>query len=244
MKTQHNLESNTASSNTRKLCSSTRKRSRHINLDRMRKNGEASTAKSAFTQWGRPLAVGMAATGLVACGNDTQDAIVYQSVDDCSLDNPGLSFECETAYKKALKEAANSGPKYSSEYACTADFGPNNCVPYSRYAADGSGSNWFIPAMAGFLFSQYITNSNSYGYYSSPLYTSYSRHSPFYGHWTTVDGYDYGRVRYGRMKVDKDAFKPKTAVRKTISRGGFGSKVAAKSNWGGSRSSSRSSWGG
>lgn len=230
MKTKHNLNKT--------------KRSRYINLDRMRKS---ASAPGAYAMWGRPLAVGIATAGLVACGNDTQEAIVYQTVEDCNRDNPGLTFECEAAYKKALREAANSGPKYKSESACAAEFGPHNCVPYSRYASDNSGSNWFIPAMAGFLFSQYITSNNSYGYYSSPLYTSYSSRSPFYGHWTTVDGYDYGRVRYGRMKVNKDAFQPKPAVRKTISRGGFGSKVAAKSNWGGSRSSRssrRGSWGG
>jgi len=50
-----------------------------------------------------------------------------------------------------------------------------------------------------------------------------------------------------KANVSKKAFEPKPAVKRTISRGGFGSKVAAKSNWGKSSGWGKSggrSWGG
>jgi len=205
------------------------KRSKNINLERMRK-----TKPLKF----KPIAAAVATALLVSCGNNTREAQIYTSVEDCKVKNPSLIQECEQAYQSALQESANSGPKYSSERNCEAEFGNHNCVPYRA----PTGNNWFMPALAGFMFAQMLDRNRDYYYYnSSPVYTSYSRHSPFYGRWTTVDGNMYGSVSRRTVRVDNDAFKPKPKVTKTISRGGFGSKVAAKSSWGGS---TRSGWGG
>lgn len=207
------------------------KRSQAINLEKMRKQ-----SLSSFVV--KPLAVGIATAGLVAC-SDTQEGQVYRNVNDCADDNPGNELQCETAYERALSESAASGPKYRTIDDCKVDFGKSNCVPYQSQ----SGQNWFMPAMAGFIFARALDRNNYY--HSTPVYTSYYRHSPFYGSWVGTDGSNYGRMRYGRINVDKKAFKPKPMVKRTISRGGFGSKVAAKSSWGGSRSSSRrGGWGG
>ncbi len=199
------------------------KRSKSINIARMRKTAS-------------PIAVSVAATTLVACGSSKEEAEVFAGVEQCINANPDMVSECQAAYEKALAKSAESGPKYRSMYDCSAEFGNSNCVPYSH-----NGNNWFMPAMAGFMFAQALDNNRHY-YRSSPVYTSYSSHSPYYGRWTTVDGNYYGRARYGKVKVSKDAFKPAPKVTRTISRGGFGSKVSAKSSWGGS--SSRGGWGG
>ena len=78
--------------------------------------------------------------------------------------------------------------------------------------------------------------------YSSPVYTGYGN---LYGGYYGADGKRYGdysrNSRVSNVKVDPDAFKSKPRVTRTISRGGFGSKAAAKSSWGGSRSGG---WGG
>lgn len=206
------------------------KRSQGINLAKMRKQNTRFALK--------PLALGIATAGLVGCGSNSQEGQVYRDVNECADDNPGNELQCETAYERALSEAAASGPKYRSMNDCTVDFGNANCVPYQT----ASGNNWFVPAMAGFIFARALDRNNYY--YSTPVYTSYYRHSPFYGNWVGVDGSYYGKKRYGRIKVSKKAFAPKPMVKRTISRGGFGSKVAAKSSWGGSRSSSRGGWGG
>jgi uncharacterized protein YgiB involved in biofilm formation len=202
------------------------KRSQSINIERMRKSRKRFSLK--------PLALAIAATTMVAC-DSVREAKIYRDAEHCIQENPDLSDECETAYQKAKAEASRSGPKYQSESICESEFGRDNCVPYR--SADGH--SWFMPAVAGFLLAKALERNN---YEASPLYTSYSRYSPGYGQWTTVDGSRYGQRRYGSINVSGDTFKPKPAVTKTISRGGFGSTVSAKSSWGGS--SFRGGWGG
>jgi len=58
-----------------------------------------------------------------------------------------------------------------------------------------------------------------------------------------ADGQDYGDQRRRSMRVNESSLKPKPTVSKTMSRGGFGSSVRAKSSWG-SASSKRGGWGG
>jgi uncharacterized protein YgiB involved in biofilm formation len=193
----------------------------------------------------KPLILAIAATvGLSACGGDDyqEAAQIYRDVDHCIRDNPGQEDACRVAYDEAQKIAFESGPKYSSAKDCEAEFGANQCVDHRGVG----GTNWFVPLMAGFLLSDILDGRR---YRSAPLYTSYSSGSGFYNRWTTVDGYSYGQRRYGKVKVDKNTFASKPAVTRTISRGGFGSTVAAKSKWSSGKSSrsGRSSsrgWGG
>ena len=199
-----------------------RKRSSRINLQKMRKS---------FSP--KPLAVGIAGIFLSACADDRQTANIYTSIQDCIDDNPDFSQQCQAAYEDALKEAERTGPKYGSQRDCEHEFGPNQC----RYVESGSGS-WFMPFIAGYMLSDLFSGRR---YYSQPMYTSYSRYSPLRYRWMTADGYDYGDLRKRKYKVGKNAFTPKPAVKKTMSRGGFGSSVRAKSSWGSSR---KGGWGG
>lgn len=199
-----------------------RKRSSTINLASMRKG---------FAP--KPLAVGIATVLLSACGGNRQDADVYTSANDCIDKNPEFTEQCTTAYQDALAEASRTAPKYNNAKDCEYDFGQQQCQQIQS-----SGGSFFVPMMAGFMLGNLMSPR---GYHSQPLFTSYSPYSPYRYRWTTSDGYDYGYYKDRRLKVDKDAFKPKPAVNRTIQRGGFGSTVRAKSNWG--KSSSRS-WGG
>jgi uncharacterized protein YgiB involved in biofilm formation len=200
----------------------TSKRSLNINLAKMRKG---------FAP--KPLAVGIAAVFLSACGGSRQEATVYTSPDDCKSDNPEFTEQCETAYQQALIEAERTGPKYNTERDCESEFGNNQC----RTVQTQSGS-FFMPFMAGYMLSNIMSPR---GYYTQPMYTSYSRNSALRYRWLTSDGNDYGDIRKRKFNVSKDAFKPKPTVTKTMSRGGFGSSVRAKSSWG---SSKKSGWGG
>ncbi|GAA0857916.1 DUF1190 family protein [Aliiglaciecola litoralis] len=201
----------------------TRKRSAHINLSRMRKQ---------FAP--KPLALGVASVFLAACSGDRQDAVIYKNAEECARDNPEQAQVCETAYQQALAEAERTGPKYSSQSDCENEFGPNQCRNVER-----SSGSFFMPFMAGYMLSNLLT-PNRYQY--QPLFTSYSPYSSYRYRWIGADGYNYGDLRQRRHKVRPDAFKPKPAVTRTIKRGGFGSTVRAKSNWG--SKSSRSGWGG
>jgi uncharacterized protein YgiB involved in biofilm formation len=199
------------------------KRSRSINLSRMRKNFAV-----------KPLALGVAAIFLAACGEEKQDATIYTNADECAAANPSLAEQCKSAYQDALAEAQRTGPKYASSNDCEAEFGANQC----HVVRQESGS-FFMPFMAGYMLSNLMSPR---GYYSQPMYTSYSPYSSYRNRWVGSDGYDFGDQRQRNMRVNKEAFKAKPAVTKTMSRGGFGSSVRAKSSWG--SSSSKSSWGG
>lgn len=198
------------------------KRSKSINLSSMRKSFSV-----------KPLALGVAAIFLSACG-DKQDAAVFTSVDDCTDANPEFAEKCKTAYDDAVKEAERTGPKYNSQRDCESEFGDNQC----RVVQRDSGS-FFMPFMAGYMLSNLMSPS---GYYSQPMFTSYSRSSSYRNRWVGADGYDFGDNRRRTMKVSEKSLKPKPTVTKTMSRGGFGSSVRAKSSWG--SSSKKGGWGG
>lgn len=197
------------------------KRSRSINLQRMRKT---------FSP--KPLALGISSIFLAACSDNREQALVFTSVNDCLNQLPERAEQCHTAYEQALQESARTSPKYNDMQSCEYDFGMQQCTQYR--APDGG--SWFMPFMAGFMVSKLL----SPGYYSQPLYTSYSRYSPYRYRWIGADGYAYGDYRSRSFKVREKAFTPKPTVSRTIKRGGFGSTVRAKSSWG----SSKKGWGG
>lgn len=203
----------------------TQKRSKSINLRRMRKHFAI-----------KPLALGVTSVFLAACTDNRQEASVYQTVDECINDNPAAAEQCQSAYEKALIEAERTGLKYGNRYDCENEFGANQC----REMHANNGGSFFMPFMAGYMISNLLSPR---GYYSQPMYTSYSRYSPLRGRWMTADGYDFGDTRRRHMKVGQNTYKPKPTVNRTIKRGGFGSSVRAKSSWGKS-SSRKSGWGG
>lgn len=202
------------------------KRSKNINIADMRSFAQRRVRI-------KPLALAVAAATLVGCSS-RQEVVAYDDVAQCVAANPDAAAQCESAYASAREKAINSGPKYRTLADCQAEFGAENCVRQQG----PSGQSWIMPAMAGFMLGRALDGG---GYRSAPLFTSYNRNSPAFGRWTTVDGNSYGSRSNRTFKAGSDAFKPKPAVTRTMSRGGFGSTVAAKSSWGGGRSGG---WGG
>jgi uncharacterized protein YgiB involved in biofilm formation len=182
----------------------------------------------------RPLAVAVAGASLMACGQ-SRDAVIYSNVQECYADNPNNVAVCDTAYQGALEKSRDSAPKYGAQNECETQYGINNCVEHRQE----NGTSWFMPAMAGFMLGRALSN-NRRDY--APIYTSYAYGSPYYGRWGTANGNVFSKNAGGHVQVSEDTFKSKPAVTSTLSRGGFGSTAAAKSNWGGSSSSG--SWGG
>ncbi|MBV1787410.1 DUF1190 domain-containing protein [Marinobacterium sp. D7] len=199
------------------------KRTKSIDLTRMRKQPRFRVTKLVAAVAGASLVTG--------CSSDSQDAMIYKTLQDCTKTNPGLEAECKAAYEDALEEAAKTAPKYRTQNDCEAEFG--RCVVYRD-----SSTNLFMPLMAGYMMARAVDRRE---YDSTPVFSGYGH---LYGGYYGADGTRYGgRSSAGstRVSVPSDAFKPKPTVTRTISRGGFGSTAAAKSSWG---SSSRSSWGG
>ncbi|WP_100643241.1 DUF1190 domain-containing protein [Alteromonas facilis] len=201
------------------------KRSSSINLHRMRK---------FFAL--KPVAVGVASIFLTACG-DRQEGVIYTTLDECINDNPASAADvCKAAYEEALAEAERTGPKFANQNDCEYEFGANQC-----HHVDTNQGSFFMPFMAGYMVSELLSPKKRY--YTQPMYTSYSRYSPFRMRWAMADGYVFdGDIRDKRYRVKESTFTKKPAVSRTISRGGFGSTVRAKSSWG--SSSRKGSWGG
>lgn len=202
---------------------SNNKRSSVLNLGQFRKQHTL-----------KPLSLGIASVFIAsACSDNRQEAMVFTSLNDCQYQLPDYAAQCEMAYQKALEEAAETAPKYNSRSDCEYEFGSDQCVVYRN----DSGNSWFMPLMAGYIIRDLLEPRR----YSQPLYTSYSRYSPYRYRWITANGYDYGDFRKREIRVPKTYTKP-PAVNRTINRGGFGSSVRAKSSWG--KSSSSKGWGG
>lgn len=197
------------------------KRSRSINLAAMRKSFSV-----------KPIALGVTAIFLSACG-DKQEATIYTQPEDCINDNPEFAQQCKAAYEQAIAEAERTGPKYNSQRDCEYEFGSNQC-----HAVNNSSGSFFMPFMAGYMLSNILSPS---GYRYQPMFTSYAPYSPYRNRWIGSDGYDFGDYRRRNMRVGEKAFKPKPTINKTMKRGGFGSSVRAKSSWG---SSKKGGWGG
>ncbi len=196
------------------------KRTKSIDLEKMRKSS--------------PVTLAMAGSIMLSgCWSDQPapetEVRIYRDKSACINENPSFEAQCIEAYEKALVGSEASAPKYTSRYNCESEFGYNRCIR-------SSNDNWFMPALAGFMLAKAF-NTNGYNYrQSAPVY--YYRDS-----WVGGNGYNYGSANSVTTTVPKSTFnpKPKPKVTKTISRGGFGSTVKAKSSWGGSSWSGRSS---
>jgi uncharacterized protein YgiB involved in biofilm formation len=173
-------------------------------------------------------------------GSSNEQVTFVTSVDDCTSNTQLSVVECESAYQEALKEAEATAPRYQNQRDCQAEFG--NCQ---------SSGGFFVPFMAGYMVSNIVGNigdsmdrnrrfGNSY-----PSYL-YRGSGQFRNKIMTSDGHVVGSPGQRSYRVPSDALKSKPAVTRTISRGGFGAKASAKSNWGSSkaRSGSSRSWGG
>lgn len=200
---------------------SKQKRSSNINLSKMRK---------AFSY--KPLAIGVTSVMLAACSGGRQEATVFKNADECKNVMPDMAQKCETAYEGALAEAAKTAPKYNTRNDCEYEFGANQCQTFRS-----NGSSFFMPLMAGYM----VGNLLAPRPYYQPMFTSHSRYSPHRYNWIGADGHNFGDSSKRKLSVRPSAFDKKPAVTRTISRGGFGSSVRAKSAWG---SKSSKGWGG
>jgi len=165
---------------------------------------------------------------LNGCGDSGEPAAFYRSIQECQDDNPLYTFSCEQAHTRALLESEQSAPKYSSIEDCEFDFGQGKCMQ--------SSNGQYMPEMSGFLLAQ--VSDDFYDYDDpEPIYH-------YRGHYVGGSGYKYGSKQLAKkLTVPSDTFKSKLAASShTLSRGGFGSVVAAKA-YSGSSSGSRGSSG-
>lgn len=194
-----------------------------INIDRMRKQqGKASV--------GSMVKYGALAFGVTALlnGCDSEDARVYNNVDECEDDNPIDQAQCQPAYQKALSSWHQEAPRYRRQGDCEYDFGTDTCMSLSQS---------YIPRMSGFMLPNNGSDSDLDLDFDRPrgLARSKQYYSPAFRKWTTADGAVLGNDYSRSLSVSDSSFKPLKGSSAVLGRGGFGRTVSA------SRSSS--SWG-
>jgi uncharacterized protein YgiB involved in biofilm formation len=163
---------------------------------------------------------------LVGCGDDDQDKIkIYGDAQACAAENDPAT--CEKEAKEAATRHVETAPRYPQQPTCEQLHGAGNCVPTPVRDASGQMTNWFMPALAGFMLSRALSNP-----YPQPIYRD--SYGFAYGGGTVYGGYDAGRNR--TATVSRSSASPvSVAGGPGTSRGGFG---ATASRGGGSSSGS------
>ena len=164
----------------------------------------------------RLVLMGLSPLALTAC-DTRQEALIYQSVDECAAGGQMDAAQCPAAFDTARREAEVNSPRYANRADCVADFSEAECAA-TRYT-----QGYFMPMMTGILLGRALAGGSS-PLAPQPLYR------PRTGNWVTAGGYDVGR-QTGLVRVDPAAAQPQRATTQT--RAGFGARAAARGSWGG-----------
>lgn len=169
-------------------------------------------------------AVAAGAGFLSGCGSE--EAYIYQTIQDCSLDNPGYDAGCSNAYQRAIADWKNTAPRYREQFDCEYDFGQGQCESFAPY---------FIPVMAGFMLGENHQSAEEFDLdFDRPkgLSRSKRRGSPAFNRWVSSAGDLYGDYGKNRVKVSSSAFKGSKGSARVMGRGGFGSTISRRSSGG------------
>lgn len=200
------------------------KRSNVINLRRMRKAFRLS-----------PLAVAIPLI-LVGCQEAELPAQLYQTAEECIADNPSAADVCNQMYQRALAEAAETAPRFTNQQDCEYEFGAEQC----QQATDQSGSSFFMPFMAGMMVSRLLSPSPYY----QPMFSSYSRNSPYRYRWFDSRGKVVGRFGDKNFRMNRSFFDSRPKYSRAFERGGFGKMAASRASSGSASGyGARGSWG-
>ena len=165
---------------------------------------------------------------------------VFQSVNECLATGDFNEEICQSAYQSAEQDAAQYGQRYFSAEECFTEFGYNQCEVRS--------GGLYGPIMAGFIVSELIDEAFDYNRRRSyPVYRYRNGGSDewLFGDGTYIGPYGYGRYSASPSTTAKTSsigkVQKKSAVVRTVSKGGFGSTSSAKAGFSSSKSGG---WGG
>lgn len=162
---------------------------------------------------------------LLACDSGEPTGQVLASPDQCAAQKEVSVEECNAAYQKAQLDHQQVAPRFQDQAQCNEQFG--NCTQ----AHDERGQVSWIPPMAGFLIGYALGNAGGRSVMgAAPLYRDY-RDGGYYKPNGDLAGRNTGTV------TGKAGLPPPPSRAITVSRSGFGSSAAARSSFGGGRSS-------
>lgn len=89
---------------------------------------------------------------LAGCGEEREQALVYESPSECAAASFNTPEQCKADYDAAKALHPQVAPKYISKEECETDFGSGNCETAPQQTT--SGSSVFMPVMMGYLMGQ------------------------------------------------------------------------------------------
>ena len=204
-----------------------------------------------------------ASATLAACGDDKPPPPPmkpYATVQECVVAGNTEAL-CKEAFEKAMETHRATAPKFTDEQSCQRGIDVDRCVKTQVRNPDGSFSDVFLPAMAGYILGQALSQPRddrdrvgySGGYYGGVPYST----GPVYNSRTYPGGYrDSGNMRTtilngpgarpsppsvpsigGGLPSTKPSLglpssRPSNVGTTTISRGGFGGSGGSFSSGG------------
>ena len=83
-----------------------------------------------------------------------QEVLAFENQFECKA-NSGLSEEeCAAARKDAVDVAAQTAPRFASNYDCEADWGQGNCISQTS-----GGQSFFMPFVGGFMLGKMLAGN-------------------------------------------------------------------------------------
>lgn len=116
----------------------------------------------------------MSTITMAACGDDVPPPApsTYATVQECVAGgNP--QDVCLKTFEDAVATHNQTAPAFPDKDTCERGVDVDSCVPAQRRQPDGSLSNVFVPAMAGYILGNALANRGGGGSYGSgPVYRS------------------------------------------------------------------------
>lgn len=174
---------------------------------------------------------------LAGCGEEPEQAMVFNGPSECSSGGFSSPEACLADYKAAQALHPQVAPKYLSKAECETDFGSGQCETAPQQTT--AGGSVFMPMMMGYMMGQMLSRPQAGGQNfqqttsparnnipTQPLYKSRDDRSTFRTATNTPVAKNTGLV-----SVKPSQLKPQAG--QLVRRGGFGQQAAMRSSFGG-----------
>ena len=96
---------------------------------------------------------------LAGCGEEREQALVYETPSECAAASFNTPEQCKADYDAAKALHPQVAPKYVSKEECETDFGAGNCETAPRQTA--SSGSFFMPMMMGYMMGQMMNRGGA-----------------------------------------------------------------------------------
>lgn len=174
---------------------------------------------------------------LAGCGEEPEQAMVFNDPSECSSRGYSSEEACIADYKAAQALHPQVAPKYLSKAECETDFGSGQCETAPQQTT--SGGSVFMPMMMGYMMGsmlsrnqmganqnfQQTSSSGRSNIPTQPLYKSRDDRNTF----RTASNKPVAKGT-GFVSLRPSQLKPKAG--QLVRRGGFGQQAAFRSSFG------------